>query len=130
MLTRMRYAGACHCGSIRFEVETDIPFVTECTCSICAMKGLLHLLVAPENFHLLSPKDQITTYQFGTRTAKHHFCPVCGVQPFTRPRALPEMYTVNVRCLDNFDLQSVKGITRTFDGKNWDSAVAAARRGR
>jgi hypothetical protein len=125
-----RHSGSCHCGAIRFEVESDVSFVTECTCSICAMKGLLHLLVPPERFHLLAGAEQMTTYQFGTRTAKHHFCAVCGVQPFTRPRALPDMYTVNVRCLHDFDLQEIEGKVKTFDGKNWDQAIADARRGR
>jgi hypothetical protein len=92
------------------------------------MKGLLHLLVAPDKFRLLSGLEHLQTYQFGTRTAKHIFCGVCGVQPFTRPRALPHMYTVNVRCIENFDMEQVKGKVRIFDGKDWDRAMAAARR--
>lgn len=122
-----RYSGSCHCGRVTFEVDATITFITDCNCSICSAKGLLHLLVPPEQFRLLSGADQLATYQFGTRTAKHHFCTICGVQPFTRPRAFPDMYTVNVRCLEGAEqiIQSTK--VMRFDGKNWEAAVAAIR---
>ncbi|MHB8321358.1 MAG: GFA family protein [Acidithiobacillus sp.] len=34
-----RYIGSCHCGAVRFEIETVIDRVTECNCSICHKKG-------------------------------------------------------------------------------------------
>ncbi len=49
--------------------------------------------------------------------AKHHFCTVCGIHTFTRPRAAPELYTVNVRTLDDFDLQREKPELVAFDGR-------------
>ena len=33
-----KYAGTCHCGAIRFEIETDFPELTMCDCSICRRK--------------------------------------------------------------------------------------------
>ena len=36
------YAGACHCGRVRFEVTTDLVRASECNCSICRKKGYLH----------------------------------------------------------------------------------------
>lgn len=116
-----RYAGSCHCGRVRFEFDAVIDRVTECNCSICAKKGILHFRVAPENFRLLSGDDVLGTYQFGTRVAKHHFCTVCGIHTFTRPRAAPELYTVNVRCLDGFDVASVP--VKKFDGQHWEASV-------
>ena len=76
------YEGGCHCGRVRFRVTADLSRVTECNCSICTKKGFLHLIVAPDNFELLSGKDALTTYRFNTGTAQHTFCAACGIHPF------------------------------------------------
>jgi len=118
-----RYIGSCHCGRVRFEIDAVIDRVTECNCSICSKKGILHLRVAPEKFQLLSGGEHLGTYQFGTRVAKHHFCIVCGIHTFTRPRAAPNLYTVNVRCLDGIDLASLGCEITKLDGQNWEASV-------
>jgi hypothetical protein len=118
-----RYTGSCHCGALRFEVEADIERVIECNCSICTKKGILHFRVPPERFRLLSGESQLGTYRFGTRAAKHHFCKTCGIHTFTRPRAAPELYTVNLRCLDGIDLAAFKERIVPFDGRNWEAAA-------
>jgi len=118
-----RYVGSCHCGRVRFEIEAVIDRVTECNCSMCSKKGILHLRVSPENFRLLSGEAHLGTYQFGTRVAKHHFCTVCGIHTFTRPRAAPDLYTVNVRCLEGVELTDLGDRIRKFDGRNWEAAI-------
>ena len=117
------YHGSCHCKAVRFEVDTTIERVTVCNCSICTKKGIIHHRVAPENFRLLSGEDVLATYQFGTRVARHHFCSACGIHVFTRPRAAPELYTINVRVLDDFDLAHTQVETVPFDGRNWEQAA-------
>jgi hypothetical protein len=77
--------------------------------------------VPPEQFEVLSGKDDLTTYQFGTRTAKHTFCRVCGVHPFYVPRSDPDKIDVNVRCIDGIDLAALP--VREFDGRNWEDAI-------
>ena len=115
------FAGGCHCGKVRFEIDTVLDRVTECNCSVCSKKGILHHRVKPENFRLLSGEADLGTYRFGTMVAKHHFCTTCGIHVFTRPRAAPELYTVNVRCLEGVDLSALS-IT-PFDGRNFDASV-------
>ena len=122
-----RYTGSCHCGLVRFEVDAVIDRVTECNCSICSKKGILHHRVRPENFRLLSGEAHLATYQFGSHVAKHHFCKVCGIHAFTRPRAAPELYTVNVRALDDFDLQRENPAVVRFDGQHWEESVGNLR---
>lgn len=117
------YTGSCHCGSVRFQIEATIDRVTECNCSICQKKGILHHRVTPENFILLSGEFDLGTYQFGTRAAKHHFCKKCGIHVFTRPRAAPDLYTVNVRTLDNYDLENERPEIVKFNGQEWESNV-------
>lgn len=113
------YHGSCHCGQIKFEVEASIESATECNCSICSKKGILHHRVPPERFRILAGEGTLATYQFGTRHARHHFCPNCGIHVFTRPRMAPDQYTINVRCLDDFDHVAEKVRIDHFDGRNW-----------
>jgi hypothetical protein len=122
------YAGGCHCGRVRFEVTTDLEVATECNCSLCRRTAYLHHSVPPERFRLLSGADELTTYQWGTMTARHLFCRHCGVSSFRRPRARPEHFTVNVRCLDDVDLVALR--IETFDGQRWDLRPDAPYTGR
>jgi len=84
------------------------------------MKGLLHMIVAQDQFQLLSGGDNLTTYTFNTQVAKHTFCKTCGIHPFYVPRSNPDMIDVNVRCLDGIELSTIEPMT--FDGKNWEAA--------
>jgi hypothetical protein len=113
--------GGCHCGRVRFRVTADLDPVTECNCSLCAKKGFLHLIVAPEQFELIRGQDDLTTYQFNTKVARHTFCKVCGVHPFYVPRSDPDKIDVNARCLDGVDV--AKLAVNTFDGRNWEDAM-------
>ncbi len=120
----MLYHGSCHCGAVRFEVDTVITRVLRCNCSICRKKGVLHHRVAPDALRLIQGEDALTVYRFGTGLAKHTFCRVCGIHPFSRPRAAPELYTVNVNVLDDYDIDVEQPEIITFDGRNWEEAVA------
>jgi hypothetical protein len=113
--------GGCHCGRVRFRVTADLDGVSECNCSICTKKGILHLIVPPERFELLSGKDDLVTYKFNTRTAKHYFCKVCGIHPFYVPRSDPDKIAVNARCLDSFHELAIA--PKRFDGRNWEAAM-------
>jgi hypothetical protein len=113
--------GGCHCGRVRFRVTADLASATDCNCSVCTKKGILHLIVAPDQFVLLSGKDDLTTYEFNTKVAKHMFCKHCGIHPFYVPRSDPDKVDVNARCLDNVDLAKIS--PKPFDGKNWEAAI-------
>ena len=97
------YTGSCHCGAVRFEIDTDFPELTMCDCSICRRKNALMVKVNESCFRLLAGQDSLTEYQFHTRTAKHYFCKVCGIYPFHRKRVTPDFVGVNVFCLDDFE---------------------------
>lgn len=117
--------GGCHCGRVRFQVTTGRTEVLECNCSVCRMKGFLHLIVPPEQFVLEQGEESLTTYTFNTGVAKHRFCSVCGVQPFYRPRSHPDQVSVNGRCLDGDALSGFE--RRPFDGANWEANIASIR---
>ncbi len=116
------YEGGCHCGAVRFRVTADLDRVSECNCSMCAKKGFLHLIVPPERFELRSGAGDLSTYEFNTRVAKHHFCRRCGIHSFYVPRSDPDKIDVNVRCLEGVDVAALT-ITR-FDGRHWEESMA------
>jgi hypothetical protein len=116
------YDGGCHCGRVRYRVTADLATVTSCNCSICAKKGFLHLIVPTIRFELLSGGGEMSTYEFNTKTAKHHFCRHCGIHSFYVPRSDPDKIDVNARCLDGIDVADLSPIP--FDGQNWEVAVA------
>lgn len=119
----MKTQGGCHCGAIRFEIE--IPeqpvHVLDCNCSICRMTGFIHIIVPHEQFELLSGRNALASYRFGTGTAEHLFCRHCGVKSFYQPRSHPDAWSVNANCLDHpIDLEIER-----FDGRNWEHAKAS-----
>jgi hypothetical protein len=120
------YEGGCHCGQVRMRVQADLALVSECNCSICTKKGILHLVVPLDRFTLLQGEDALTTYQFGTNVAKHTFCRHCGIHAFYVPRSDPDKVSVNARCLDDVDVATLHP-SRSFDGRNWEDAMRARR---
>ncbi len=95
--------GSCHCGEVRFEIDTDFPELTTCDCSICRRKNALMVKVHESRFRLLAGGGALSAYRFHTMTATHYFCRHCGIYPFHRKRVSPDFFGVNVFCLDNFD---------------------------
>ena len=116
------YEGGCHCGRVRFRVTASLDRVTVCNCSICTKKGIWHLIVPRERFELVSGSDDVTTYRFNTGVAQHHFCRHCGIHSFYVPRSDPDKIDVNVRCLENLDVASIR--PHPFDGRHWEAAIA------
>jgi hypothetical protein len=120
-----RLEGGCHCGAVRFRVAVRSFAALSCNCSICTMKGLVHLIVPRTDFELLSGQETLTTYEFNTKVAKHRFCKVCGIHPFYTPRSHPDSVDVNARCLDGDALERFS--IEPFDGKNWEDNIDSIR---
>jgi hypothetical protein len=117
-----KHQGTCHCGKVTFEYASAFPPV-ECNCSICRRKGAIWQAVDNEHFKILSGLDDLQLYQFGTKTAKHFFCKNCGVSTFSNPRLAPDKWSVNLRCVDDVDLSSLRVVS--FDGQNWEQSAQA-----
>jgi len=118
----MKVTGGCHCGDIRFEAELPAEPVPalDCNCSVCRMTGFLHIMVPHKQFGLLTGRNSLVGYRFGTGAAEHLFCGRCGVKSFYQPRSHPDAWSVNANCLD----QSVALAVEQFDGRNWEAAKA------
>ena len=120
----MKINGGCHCGTVRFEAEVGEPPVPtlDCNCSVCRMTGFLHVMVPHQQFELVSGRDALVSYRFGTGTAEHLFCRFCGVKSFYQPRSHPDAWSVNLNALDNAG-ELVVTVT-AFDGRHWEQAAA------
>ena len=111
-------SGGCHCGRVRYEVETDLTPVVSCNCSICQKRGALWTYVPAERFTLVSGTAELSDYQFNKRVIHHLFCRNCGTASFARGMRSDgsEGISINIRCLDDIDLNA---LTPTeFDGRS------------
>lgn len=112
-------SGSCHCGRIRYEIEGAPEQVYECNCSHCSRKGYLLWFVPREQLVLKTPEEAMSTYRFHKHVIEHHFCPDCGCAPlcFGTDRQGRPTAGLNVRCLEGFDLASVKRVP--VDGRSF-----------
>ncbi|KAI4321239.1 hypothetical protein MLD38_034645 [Melastoma candidum] len=114
--------GGCHCRKVRWQVRAPSSVVAwRCNCSDCSMRGNHTFVVPSDRFELLGDSVQfITTYTFGTHTAKHTFCKVCGITSFYKPRLNPDGIAVSFRCVDPGTIAHVE--IKDYDGQNWESS--------
>lgn len=119
MAARATFSGGCHCGEVRFEVDSSVPLqLDRCNCSVCTKSGYLHLIVPAGDFRVVRGEAMLSTYHFNSGVARHYFCRRCGIKPFYIPRSNPDGVDVNANCLD--DPWPDREIT-PFDGRNWES---------
>ena len=105
------HAGSCHCGRIAFTLEGDIGQVIDCNCSMCRRRGSLLAFFPRAALVLSTPESALGTYTFNRHAIRHHFCPTCGIAPFSEgadPRSGAEMAAVNLRCVPDVDLSALK----------------------
>ncbi len=116
-MTTPIHHGSCHCGAVQFEVETPVTPAARCNCSLCRRKGaLMTPFFASGALRILSGEDSLTLYQFNTRVAKHYFCKHCGIYPFHQTRKDPNLWRVNIGCLDDVDPYALEA--SVSDGKS------------
>ena len=114
----MKYRGSCHCGNVKFEVEGTVDSGMACNCSMCQRKGSLLWFVPRDRMRLLTPEANLSTYTFNKHVIKHHFCPRCGIHPYGEGKD-PQgnaMAAINLRSLEDFDLEAVKVVH--FNGRD------------
>ena len=120
----MPVKGSCHCGKTQFELAAAPTGLTRCTCSFCSKRGMLWAYYTPAEFRLTTPEADVATYQWRTRTVKHHHCATCGCGTYTespnwvdgKPDFANPKIGVNARLLDDFDFESLP--VQVIDGRN------------
>lgn len=108
-MTSRLHTGSCHCGAVRFEVQTTLEPAVRCNCSLCRRRGaLMSPMFEAAALRIVAGQEQLALYQFNTRAAQHFFCKVCGIYPFHQTRKDPNAWRVNIGCLDNVDLYALQ----------------------
>ena len=123
-LDRKEMNGACHCGSVRLRVRLSdgLRSARRCDCSYCRMRGAVAVTAGMGDLTVIEGSDMLTTYQFNSMTAKHHFCSKCGIYTHHQRRSNPNEYGVNAAILEGispFDFREVlvmDGIHHPSDG--------------
>lgn len=119
------FTGSCHCGAVRFRVDSPITELITCDCSLCVKRNAVMAKVPEHALTVLEGQTMLTLYEWNTRRAKHYFCNRCGIYVFHRKRAGSDHFGVNAFCLENFDATSV--LVRATEGANMTIEDSAAR---
>lgn len=122
-MTTKTYHGSCHCGAVRFEVDVDLAQgTTRCNCSFCSKNRSWGTNVKPEQFRLIAGRDDLSDYQFGTKSGHHRFCKHCGIRVFgdANVEALGgEIVSIAISTLDDASPAELMAAPMAFcDGRN------------
>ena len=75
---------------------------------------------APDGVTVVEGAENLTLYQWGTRTAEHWFCKTCGIYTHHRRRSNPKEFGVNVAILEGSNPRDL-GVVPWADGVNHPS---------
>ena len=111
--------GSCHCGAVELEVTLSDGFGTarRCDCSFCRRRGAIAVSAPLDGLQVVRGADNLTLYQWGSRTAQHFFCKTCGIYTHHRRRSNPNEYGVNVAILEGVNPRDL-GEVPWADGVN------------
>lgn len=117
------YHGSCHCGAVRYEADIDFDAGTgRCNCSICTKLRKWGTVIKPENFRLLAGEDNLSSYQFATKSGHYRFCRTCGLHPFSDAyieQLGGAIVSINIACLDDVPPETlINAPLKWADGRN------------
>ena len=112
----------CHCGAVELRVTLARGLATarRCDCSFCRRRGTPAVTVRLGDLEVVRGADRLTRYTWGTHTAKHHFCSVCGIYTHHKRRSNPNEYGVNMGAIEGVNPAEHEPI-RWDDGVNHPS---------
>ncbi|AXX97171.1 GFA family protein [Profundibacter amoris] len=112
----------CHCGAVELQVKlaNGLNTAQRCDCSFCRRRGAIAVTALLDDVEIVKGADKLTLYTWGTHTAKHYFCSVCGIYTHHQRRSNPDEYGVNVGAIEGINPRDL-GEVPWSDGVNHPS---------
>ena len=70
----MTIEASCHCGAVRFSVETAPAELNSCQCSVCRRYGTLWAYYPPREVRFAADSGPTEIYIWGDRELEFHRC--------------------------------------------------------
>jgi hypothetical protein len=130
-MAEVAFAGACHCGAIKFVFRTALAprdwSVRACQCRFCRVHGVVSTSDPSGSVEISTRSDQVQRYRFGQRSADFLVCRNCGVYVAAVMESEGRRYAViNLRTLESPPPQLPAPVAMSFDGEQ--AAQRTARR--
>jgi len=112
----------CHCGvvELRVKLADGLNTARRCDCSFCRRRGAVSVTALLDDVEIVKGEDKLTLYTWGTHTAKHYFCSVCGIYTHHQRRSNPDEYGVNAAAIEGVNPRDL-GEVPWSDGVNHPS---------
>ena len=120
----MIYRGACHCGAVSAQYETDQPVsLRQDGCGFCSSRGVKSAS-DPNGRLALGSRLKLIRYRFGHKTADFLICPACGTYVATRMEG-PHgpVGVLNVVGLAIPELEDEPATVASLDGESVDERI-------
>jgi hypothetical protein len=99
---------SCHCGAVRYTVETAPTWAMDCNCSHCRLYGNLWAYYPQRAVRFAAPPDTFI-YMWGDRALEMHHCKTCGCFSHFTVKGVDdaEQIGVNIRLMRGVTPQTV-----------------------
>jgi len=96
---------SCHCGAVEFKVslQNGLENIRRCNCSLCRRNGAVMASVLLADLEVTKGANNLSLYQWNTKTAKHYFCKTCGIYTHHQRRSVPTEFGFNIACIEGVD---------------------------
>lgn len=109
----------CHCGAVELRVKLSdgMNSIRRCDCSYCQRRQAAPVSAKVGDLEIVRGADNLTLYQWGTKTAKHYFCKTCGIYTHHQRRSNPNEFGVNAANIEGVRIRDFEPIA-WMDGVN------------
>ena len=94
--------GMCHCKAVEFQVmlSDGLKDLRRCNCSLCSRRGAIMASAPLASLKVVKGEENLSLYQWNSKTAKHFFCKICGIYTHHQRRSDPTQFGFNIACLE------------------------------
>jgi hypothetical protein len=106
---------------VTFELDANLTQVIDCNCSLCRRRGALWHGAPAAHLRIVKGRERARALPVQHEDGKALLLQELRNPPLHSPAPGSNRWAVNVRCLDDVDLSSLK--IRQFDGEHWEDAA-------